>query len=39
MREAREITQQSIADHTTISKAQVSHIENGTRRAGLRRRG
>ncbi|MEU9870373.1 helix-turn-helix transcriptional regulator [Actinomadura sp. NPDC048021] len=33
MREAREITQQSIADHTNISKAQVSRIENGTRRA------
>lgn len=33
MREAKEITQQSIADHTNISKAQVSRIENGTRRA------
>src|SRR5690606_7074991 len=33
MREAKGITQQSIADHTNISKAQVSRIENGTRRA------
>jgi transcriptional regulator with XRE-family HTH domain len=32
MREAKGITQQSIADHTNISKAQVSRIENGTRR-------
>jgi transcriptional regulator with XRE-family HTH domain len=33
MREAKGITQQSIADRTNISKAQVSRIENGTRRA------
>ena len=33
MREAKKITQQSIADHTNISKGQVSRIENGTRRA------
>ncbi|TDC58526.1 XRE family transcriptional regulator [Actinomadura sp. GC306] len=33
MREAKGVTQQSIADHTNISKAQVSRIENGTRRA------
>lgn len=32
-RETKGITQQSIADHTNISKAQVSRIENGTRRA------
>ncbi len=33
IREAKGVTQQSIADHTNISKAQVSRIENGTRRA------
>jgi len=33
MREAKNITQQSLADLTNISKAQVSRIENGTRRA------
>lgn len=33
MREAKGITQQSIADRTNISKAQVSRIESGSRRA------
>lgn len=33
MREAKNTTQQSLADHLNISKAQVSRIENGTRRA------
>lgn len=32
-REAKGITQQTIADLTNISKGQVSRIENGTRRA------